>query len=169
MSKALEDYVAQLGQLTLLRDAASPGSIRWYINWYEAQYPRARWKYRLAGLGVLLVALYAALGFRGEGWLSMGFVAAAAAFLVSLNAFFAWGAAWRVYFQAKVRLAFLLQAYEARLIDARSQADEARAIDTVRAGFNELLQKSADAISEEARGYFESIRFPSFKDVRGQP
>ncbi len=64
MSKALEDYVTQLGQITLLKDATTKGSIRWYINWYEEHFPRARWKYRLAGVGVLLVALYAALGLK---------------------------------------------------------------------------------------------------------
>ena len=166
MSKALEDYVAQLDQITLLKDATTKGSIRWYINWYEEHFPRAHWKYRLAGVGVLLVALYAALGLKGEGWLSVSFVAATAAFLVSLNAFFAWGAAWRVYFHAKVRLEFLLQAYEAQLIDARSQSDETKAIETVRAGFNDLLQKSGETIAEEARGYFESLKFPSFKGVK---
>jgi len=29
MSKALEDYVAQLDQITLLKDATTKGSIRW--------------------------------------------------------------------------------------------------------------------------------------------
>lgn len=116
---------------------------------------------------MLLVALYAALGLKGEDWLSVSFVAATAAFLVSLNAFFAWGTAWRVYFHAKVRLEFLLQAYEARLIDARAQSDETKAIETVRAGFDDLLQKSGEAIAEEAKGYFESLKFPSFKGVKG--
>ena len=167
MSKALEDYVTQLGQVTLLKDATAKGSLRWYINWYEAHFPRARWKFRLAGVGVLLVALYAAWDLKGEGWHSVSFIAATAAFLVSLNAFFAWGAAWRVYFHAKVRLEFLLQAYEAQLIDARNQADETKAIEIVRAGFNDLLQKSGETICEEAKGYFESLKFPSFKDVKG--
>lgn len=165
MPKALEEYVAQLGQITLLRDAASKGSIRWYINWYEEHYPRARWKYRAAGVGVLLVALYAALGLKGESLLSAPFVAATAAFLVALNAFFAWGTAWRVYFQAKVRLEFLLQAYEAKLIDARSQADETQALATVRSGFDDLLRKSGETIAEEAKGYFEHLKFPSLRDV----
>jgi hypothetical protein len=163
MSKALEDYVTQLGQITLLKDATTKGSIRWYIKWYEEHFPRAHWKYRLAGVGVLSVALYAALGLKGEDWLSASFVAAMAAFLVSLNAFFAWGTAWRVYFHAKVRLEFLLQAYEARLIDARAQSDETKATEIVRAGFDELLQKSGEAIAEETKGYFESLKFPSFK------
>jgi len=37
----------------------------------------------------------------------------------------------------------------------------------VRAGFDDLLQKSGEAIAEEVKGYFESLKFPSFKGVKG--
>jgi len=166
MSQAVEEYIAQLDQITLLKDVSTRGSLRWYIKWYEEHFPSARLKYRVAGIFVLLVALFASYGLKGEGWLLIGFIAAVAAFFVSLNAFFGWGTAWRVYFYAKVRLEFLLQAYEAKLIEARMQSDEAKALAIVKTGFDELLQQSGDAIAEEAKGYFDSLKFPSFKDIR---
>lgn len=167
MSQALEDYIANLAQLTILKDGNTKGSLRWYVNWYEAHFPSARLKYRLAGVGVLGLAFYIAFSSSKESFLSLEFVGALTAILVALDAFFAWGSAWKVYFQAKVRLEFLLQAYEATIIDARAQSDDSKAIEIVRAGFFELLQKSADAIVEEAKGYFEHQRFPSLKDAKG--
>lgn len=166
MPTELEDYIARLNQITLLKDATTKGSIRWYINWYEKHYPLARMKYRLAGIAVLVVALYAAYDANAN-WISVGTVAATGAFLVALNAFFAWGSAWRVYFHAKVRLEFLLQAHEAHLIEARYQSDSAKAIAMVSASFSDLLQKSGEAIADEAKGYFDNLKFPSLKDVKG--
>lgn len=166
MSQGLEDYISKLDQITLLKDVSLKGSLRWYIKWYEDHFPSARLKYRGAGLFVLFVALFAAYGLKGEAWFSISFFASVAAFIVALNAFFAWGTAWRVYFHAKVRLEFLLQAYEVKLIEARIQTDEAKALEIVRIGFDELLQKSGDAIAEEAKGYFDSLKFPSFKDIK---
>lgn len=166
MSTELEDYMAQLNKITALKDATTKGSIRWYIDWYDKHYPLARMKYRFAGIAVLVVALYAVYDAKAS-WISVGTVAATGAFLVALNAFFAWGTAWRVYFHAKVRLEFLLQAYEARLIEARRQPDSTKAIAIVSASFSDLLQKSGEAIADEAKGYFDNLKFPSLKDVKG--
>jgi len=166
MSQALEDYISKLDQITILKDVSAKGSLRWYIKWYEDHFPSARLKYRGAGIFVLLFSLVAAYWLKDKTLLSISFIASVAAFFVALNTFFAWGTAWRVYFYAKVRLEFLLQAYEAKLIEARIQSDEAKALEAVRTGFDELLQKSGDAIAEEAKGYFDSLKFPSFKDIR---
>lgn len=168
MGAALDRYIEEITtKLVLLKDKQVEGSLGWYIRWYAEHYPRARIKYRLAGIGVLLVALAVVYGVGGKDWLSVEFLAAVAAFLVALNAFFSWGTAWRVYFHAKVRLEFLQQAYEAALIEARRQTDDEKAIEIVRKALDDLLQKTGETISEEAKGYFESLKFPSLKDVKG--
>lgn len=163
----LEDYISKQQTLKAFGDVNSPGSVRWYIKWYSDRYPAARIKYRIAGVGILLLSLVAAIKFYDESWLALASLGTVAAVLFSLNAFFGWGSAWRGYFQAKVRLEFLMDGYDSVLIDARAQGDEAKAIELVRMGVSHFLEKAEEAIAEEIRGYWEGLKFPSFKDMKG--
>lgn len=166
MSK-LEDYISKQQTLKAFGGEESPGSVRWYIKWYSDRYPTARIKYRVAGVGILLLALVAAVKFIDESWLTLASLGAVAAVLFSFNAFFGWGSAWRGYFQTKVRLEFLIDGYDAVLIDARAQVDESKAIELVRMGVSHFLEKAEEAIAEEIKGYWEGLKFPSFKDIKG--
>lgn len=163
----LEEYISKQQTLRAFRDTDSPGSVRWYIKWYSDRYPAARIKYRVAGTGILLAALAAAVKFFDGNWLTLASLGAVAAVLFSFNAFFGWGSAWRGYFHTKVRLEFLIDGYDALLIDARAQTDEAKAIELVRLGCSHFLEKAEEAIAEETKSYWEGLKFPSFKDIHG--
>jgi len=163
VAEALEKYIAELQQLASLQDERSKGSIRWYIAWYEKRFPLRRWVYRVSGAILLLIALLAASQLKNGSLWSPESLAALAAFVIGLNAFFASGTAWRTYFLAKVRLEFLLQGWAAKLIEARNLQDDTKAIEVVNQAFEEFIQKSGQAIEEEAKGFFDSLKFPSLK------
>ncbi len=168
MSTEFDSYLKEINdKVVLLKDGTVKGSLDWYIKWYADRFPCARIKYRAAGIGVLLIALAGAYGIGEKSLLSIELLAAVAALLVALNAFFSWGTAWRVYFHAKVRLEFIRQAYEAALIQAHRQKDDDKAIEIVSKALDSLIQNSGEAIAEEAKGYFDSLKFPSLKDVKG--
>ena len=168
MGVEFDKYLKEIDEkVVLLKDKNEKGSLDWYINWYADRFPFARIKYRAAGIGVLIIALAGAYGISEKDVLSLELLATVAALLVSLNAFFSWGTAWRVYFHAKVRLEFIRQAYEFSLIQARHQADDDKAIDVVNKALDSLMQNSGETIAEEAKSYFESLKFPSLKDVKG--
>ncbi len=164
MTSALESYIRDLRALTTLQDGATPGSIRWHINWYDKRFPRKRWLYRGAGVVVLVAVFVAALRISGSvvndasGWTSA--LVPAAAMVIGLNAFFGWGAAWRGFYQAKVKLEASLQAFEAGLIEAKYTADESVAFAIVKQAFDRLLHEATNAVLEETKGFFDAARFP---------
>lgn len=167
MGAKFDGYLKEIEEkIVLLKDKNEKGSIYWYIDWYADRFPYARIKYRAAGVGVLLIALAGAYGISGNSGLSVELLATVAALLVALNGFFSWGTAWRVYFHAKTRLEFIRQAYEISLIQARHQNDDDKAIEIINKALDSLVQNSGETIAEEAKSYFESLKFPSLKDVK---
>ena len=161
MAEKLEEYISKLEKLTALKDKNKKGSIRWYIQWYEDRYPSRRNLYRFSGIIILLIALFAVSQSQGMSLTNPSFLVTVSAFIVGLTVFFSWGAAWRGYFQAKVRLEFLMDGWKATLLEAREIQEEEKAIELVSTRFSELLKESSEAILEETKSFFDSIKFPS--------
>jgi hypothetical protein len=160
MATVLEKYTAELLRLDALQDKEYRGSIRWYIRWYEERYPSRRWLYRGTGVLVLVSGLFSGITLQNRSVGSFELMGFLVAFIVGLNAFFSAGTAWRTYFLAKVRLEFLLTIWEAKLGEARITPDENKALVIVSTACEDLLRKAELAIEEEAKGFFDSLKFP---------
>jgi hypothetical protein len=162
MADRLEKYISSLESLAALKDESQEGSIRWYIQWYAQRYPFRRILYRSSGIVLLLIALFAASQLHAIASLTTpAILVAVTAFVIGLTTFFSWGTAWRGYFQTKVRLEFLMQGWEATLLEARVTLDEEKAIEIVCTRLKELLKQASEAIAEETTLFFDSIKFPS--------
>jgi hypothetical protein len=154
--KMLENHIAGLQSLVLLGAHSQQGSIRWYIEWYSKRYPSRRVLYRVSGVGVLVLAALLAFNMIPRSY------GAFAALATGLCLFFAWGAAWRGYFLAKVQLEFLIQRWEAAVVVSRQMGNEADAIKFLLNRLDELMNNSCEVIVEETKIFFDRIKFPSY-------
>lgn len=164
----LESCIADLeSKLRPLQNECQPGSIRWYIKWYQDRYPSRRYAFRVAGLLTLGLAFLAPF-LAGAGADSKTLIAGLLTLLASLTTFFSLKQAWAGYYLGQLNLIHAVEAYELELLAARRMVVESsetmpEAIKLVHDATQTLMSEANKTINEETKGFFADMKFPAAK------
>jgi hypothetical protein len=160
----VESFLAALNAQSFFKDAATQGSILWYIDFYQTRAPRRRMAFRTCGFILLFLSI--SLPFITQmapvEWQAK--VASSLAWLIALvaaaNSFFNWQKAWQLYTQTQLVLQFALSEWELRTAEARAATDDEAGLQILEGALQKLLKTVSDAISNETAQYFEGVKVP---------
>ena len=160
----VEAFLAALREQSFFKDASTPGSILWYIGFYQSRAPRRRLAFRTTGF--LLLFLSISLPFITQlcppAWQPQ--VASALAWMIALvaaaNSFFSWQKAWQLYTQTQLSLQFALSEWELRTAEARAAASDDEGVKLLQNALQKLSKTVSEAVSNETAQYFEGVKVP---------
>lgn len=160
----VEAFLAALQQQSFFKDAATQGSILWYIDFYQTRAPKRRMAFRTCGFILLFLSI--SLPFITQiapgQWKAQ--VASALAWLIALvaaaNSFFNWQKAWQLYTQTQLTLQFALSEWELRVAEAKAAATDEEGVRLLREALQTLIKRVSEAISNETAQYFEGVKVP---------
>lgn len=166
----VEDFLAALKQQSLFGDANTPGSVLWYIAYYQHRAPNRKRAFRVSGF--LLLFLSISLPFITQlcppEWQAP--VASGLAWLIALvaaaNSFFGWQRAWQIYTQTQLSLQFALSEWELRTAEARSAASDDEGVALLQRALQQLSKAVSEAVSNETAQYFEGVTVPDVQSAR---
>jgi vacuolar-type H+-ATPase subunit I/STV1 len=166
----VDAFLAALRQQSLFGDASTPGSVLWYIAYYQSRVPNRKRAFRLCGF--LLLFLSISLPFITQlcppEW--RGQVASALAWLIAVvaaaNSFFGWQKAWQIYTQTQLNLQFALSEWELRTAQARAAANDDDGVALLQKALQALSTAVTDAVSNETAQYFEGVKTPDVQAPR---
>lgn len=160
----VEAFLAALNEQRFFKDAATEGSILWYIDFYQTRAPKRRMAFRTCGFVLLFLSI--SLPFITQvtpvEWQAK--VASALAWLIALvaaaSAFFNWQKAWQLYTQTQLTLQFALSEWELRVAEARAAASDEDGVNLLRESLQALIKRVSEAVSNETAQYFEGVKVP---------
>jgi hypothetical protein len=166
----VDAFLAALHQQSLFGDARTPGSVLWYIGYYQSRAPNRKRAFRVSGF--LLLFLSISLPFITQlcppAWQAP--VASALAWLIALvaaaNSFFGWQRSWQIYTQTQLNLQFALSEWELRTAEARAAASDDEGVALLQRGLQTLSKAVTDAVSNETAQYFEGVKMPDVQSQR---
>lgn len=166
----VEAFLSALHGQSFFKDAATPGSVLWYIAFYQKRAPRRRMAFRASGF--ILLVLSISLPFLTQAapsvWQSL--VASTLAWLIALvaaaNSFFGWQKAWQLYTQTQLTLQFALSEWELRTAEARAAATDEEGMKVLQDALPRLTKSVSEAISNETAQYFEGVKVPDVQSTR---
>ncbi len=159
----LEEYLAMRANLVFFGDEDQKGSVKYNIKWYSKRHPWYRVAYRVSGLLLLIMAFVLPLWVTsGESGLAL--LSGFGTFVVSLSTFYSFKQAWSGYYLAQYNLEVLMDLYEEKIQRATLMAadGEAKAVELAVNATEDVMKSSAEVINAETKGYFASIKLPSF-------
>jgi hypothetical protein len=167
----VDEFLAALAEQSLFQDEKTPGSVRWYIAFYQTRAPQRRKAFRAAGFVLLFLSI--SLPFITQlappDWQAR--VASALAWLIALvaaaNSFFNWQKAWQLYTQTQLTLQFALSQWEVRTVQARSAVTDEEGVQLLQAALQQLTQSVSEAVANETAQYFEGVKVPDVQSRRG--
>jgi len=165
----VEAFLSALKEQRFLKDATTPGSVLWYIAFYQTRAPRRRFAFRASGFILLFLSI--SLPFitqiSPQEWQAQ--VASTLAWLIALvaaaNSFFGWQKSWQLYTQTELTLQFALSEWELRSAEARAAATDEEGVKMLQEALQKLAKSVSDAVANETGQYFEGVHMP---DVHGK-
>jgi hypothetical protein len=160
----VEEFLATLREQALLKDDSTPGSVRWYIAFYQARAPQRRRAFRAAGFCLLFLSISLPFITQSVPEASQARVASTLSWLIAMvaasSSFFNWQKAWQLYTQTQLTLQFALTEWETHIAEARAEASEEEALKMLRAALQQLTRALSDAVANETAQYFEGVKVP---------
>jgi hypothetical protein len=161
---SVEQFLAALREQALLNDEKTPGSVRWYIAFYQSRAPQRRRAFRAAGFCLLFLSISLPFITQSVPEASQARVASTLSWLIAMVAastsFFNWQKAWQLYTQTQLTLQFALTEWEARTAEARCAASEEEALKILKAALQQLTKVVSDAVADETAQYFDGVKVP---------
>jgi hypothetical protein len=165
----VEAFLSALKEQSFFKDGNTPGSVLWYIDFYQKRAPRRRLAFRASGFILLFLSI--SLPFITQvsphEWQAQ--VASTLAWLIALvaaaNSFFGWQKAWQLFTQTQLTLQFALSEWELRTAEAKAAATDEEGLKILQEALQKLTKIVSDAVSNETGQYFEGVRMP---DVHGK-
>jgi hypothetical protein len=165
----VEAFLSALKEQSFFKDGNTPGSVLWYIDFYQKRAPRRRLAFRASGFILLFLSI--SLPFITQvsphDWQAQ--VASTLAWLIALvaaaNSFFGWQKAWQLFTQTQLTLQFALSEWELRTAEAKAAATDEEGLRILQEALQKLTKSVSDAVSNETGQYFEGVHIP---DVHGK-
>ena|ERR1051325_1260296 len=165
----VEAFLSALKEQSFFKDGNTPGSVLWYIDFYQKRAPRRRLAFRASGFILLFLSI--SLPFITQvsphDWQAE--VASTLAWLIALvaaaNSFFGWQKAWQLFTQTQLTLQFALSEWELRTAEAKAAATDEEGLRILQEALQKLTKSVSDAVSNETGQYFEGVHIP---DVHGK-
>jgi len=165
----VDAFLSALKEQSFFKDGNTPGSVLWYIDFYQKRAPRRRLAFRASGF--LLLFLSISLPFitqvSPQAWQAQ--VASTLAWLIALvaaaNSFFGWQKSWQLFTQTQLTLQFALSEWELRTAEARAAATDEEGLKILQEALQKLTKSVTDAVSNETGQYFEGVHMP---DIHGK-
>ncbi|CAE6501921.1 MAG TPA: DUF4231 domain-containing protein [Nitrosomonas nitrosa] len=161
----VEAFLSALQEQRFFKDAATSGSVLWYIDFYQKRAPSRRMAFRASGFILLFLSI--SLPFITQlspaEWQAK--VASILAWLIALvaaaNAFFNWQKAWQLYTQTQLTLQLALSEWELRTAEARAAATDEEGVKLLQDALQKLAKTVSEAVSNETAQYFEGVKVPN--------
>lgn len=160
----VEAFLSALKEQSFFKDANTPGSVLWYIDFYQKRAPRRRMAFRASGFVLLFlsISLPFVTQISPHEWQPQ--VASTLAWLIALvaaaNSFFGWQKAWQLYTQTQLTLQFALSEWELHTAEAKAAATDEEGLRVLQEALQKLTKSVSDAVSNETGQYFEGVHMP---------
>jgi hypothetical protein len=173
MSGALprvEEYLAALREQALFKDEKTPGSVLWYIAFYQTRAPQRRRAFRAAGFFLLFLSISLPFFTQIVPETEKAWVASTLSWLIALvaaaSSFFNWQKGWQLYTQTQLTLQFALTEWEVRTAEARTEPTEEEGLKILKAALQQLTKTVSEAVANETAQYFEGVKVPDTRPAK---
>jgi hypothetical protein len=169
----VDEYLSALSEQALFKDAKTPGSVLWYIDFYQTRAPQRRKAFRAAGFLLLFLSISLPFITQIVPDADKPRVASMLSWLIALvaaaSSFFNWQKAWQLYTQTQLALQFALTEWQLRTAEARAEPIQEDGLKILKAALQQLQKTVSEAVANETAQYFEGVNVtqtPSPKAVR---
>lgn len=160
----VEQYLIALNEQALFKDAATPGSVLWYIHFYQVRAPLRRLTFRVAGFCLLFLSI--SLPFitqivpdKDKAWVA-SLLSWMIALIAAASSFFNWQKAWQLFTQTQLTLQFALTEWQLRTAEARAEPNQQEGVKILKGALQQLQKAVTEAVANETAQYFEGVSIP---------
>ena len=166
----VEAFLAALKEQSFFKNESTPGSVLWYIAFYQKRAPQRRKAFRITGFVVLCLSISLPFITQVSPREWQAEVASAIAWIIAVvaaaNSFFNWQKTWQLYTQTQLTLQFALSEWELRTAEARAAATDEDGVKVLQVALQQLTKTVSDAVANETAQYFEGVKVPDVQAAK---
>ena len=166
----VEAFLSALREQKFFKDEGTPGSVLWYIAFYQTHPPNRHKAFRATGFVLLFSSISLSFIMQLSPKKFQPQVASGIAWLIAIvasaNSFFNWQKSWQLYIQTQLTLQFALSEWELRTAEARASSTDEEGVKILQAALQRLTKTVSEAVANETAQYFEGVKVPDVHSAK---